>query len=88
MDLYDNEQERLRHASAIQQLARELGVPVAEIGPVYEAALRNLKLTARVKDFLIILASRQVKARLDRGGGRRAPPVQRFTDSAEVRSRR
>lgn len=72
IDLYDNETEKARHDSAIQILAREMGLPMMEIGALYERALRELRKSARIKDYLMILATRQVKDLLQRRGGRAA----------------
>jgi hypothetical protein len=61
IECYDNEKERAQHRLAMQRLARDLGLPVEKIGGLYEEVLGELKRTARVKDFLSILASRQVR---------------------------
>ncbi|MFY9268790.1 MAG: DUF3562 domain-containing protein [Candidatus Manganitrophaceae bacterium] len=59
---YDaEEKEKARHQSAIRMLSRDLGIPAHEIGALYEGVLEELKRTARVKDYLPILASRQVR---------------------------
>jgi hypothetical protein len=64
MEVCEDEKEKSRHDSAIQRLAEDLRRPLNEIDALYEGALREMKKTARVKDYLIILASRQVKDRL------------------------
>ena len=65
--LYDNETDRKVHSGAIQMLAREFKVPVEEIQGLYETMLGSLKETARVKDFLAVLVSRNVKDMIRRG---------------------
>ncbi|HUK55848.1 MAG TPA: DUF3562 domain-containing protein [Nitrospiria bacterium] len=57
----ENDSDELQNFSTIEDLARELGVPVEEIHLHYEAALKELRPTARIKAFLPILAGRQVK---------------------------
>ena len=66
--LYEDEREKSQHDSAIRTLARELGLPMMEIGAIYEGALKELKKTARIKEYLAIFASRQVKDLLQRRG--------------------
>jgi len=65
--LYDNDTDRKLHTSAIQMIAREFKVPVEEIQGLYETMLGSLKETARVKDFLAVLVSRNVKDMIRRG---------------------
>ena len=65
--LYDNDTDRKLHASAIQMLAREFNIPAEEIQGLYETMLGSLKETARVKDFLAVLVSRNVKDMIKRG---------------------
>ena len=62
--LYEDDSERKHHFSAIQRIAEKSGSSVAEIKELYEKNLRRLKQKAQVKDFLSILASRQVEALL------------------------
>lgn len=61
VDLYSDEKEKSHHLSAMKKLASDLGRPIHEIGALYESALEEMKKTARVKDYLSILASRRVK---------------------------
>lgn len=68
MEICEDEKEKSLHDSAIQRLAEELRRPLKEIDALYEGALREMKRTARVKDYLIILASRHVKDHLQRPG--------------------
>lgn len=62
--LYENEKELAMHRGAIHELARESGLPEQEIGKIYEQNLDNLKRTARVKDYLLVLTRRLVKESL------------------------
>jgi uncharacterized protein (DUF2126 family) len=59
--LYDNDFEWKQHESAMQGLARELGMPIADINQAYENALKELKSQARIKDFLSVFACRKVR---------------------------
>jgi len=59
--LYDNHIEWKQHESAMQGLARELGMPMADISQAYENALKELKSQARIKDFLSVFACRRVR---------------------------
>ena len=59
--LYDNDIEWKQHASAMQNLAKELGRSTDEISQMYEKTLKELKEHARVKNFLVIFASRRVR---------------------------
>jgi uncharacterized protein (DUF2126 family) len=62
--LYDNNIEWKQHESAMQGLARELGMPMDDISQVYENALKELKSQARIKDFLSVFACRKVRERV------------------------
>lgn len=61
VDLYGDEKEKSHHLSAMRKLAEDLRMPIQEIGTLYERVLEEMRKTARVKDYLSILASRQVK---------------------------
>jgi Protein of unknown function (DUF3562) len=65
-DLYDDVVERTKHQDTIDHLAKESGLPVGEIGRIYEAELLRLKADARVKDYLPVLLIRKVKDTLKR----------------------
>ncbi len=58
---YDNDAEERQHSKAIQMLAKELGMPEKKIRELYEEFLCSIKGGARIKDYLIVLASRNVK---------------------------
>lgn len=60
-EFYEGEKEKSRHDSAVKSLADELGLPIKEIGAVYEGAFEELRKGARIKDYLMILATRKVK---------------------------
>lgn len=64
---YENESELAQHADAMHGLARDLGLAVQDIRGFYEEILCNIKDGARIKDFLVILASRNVKDLVRRG---------------------
>jgi hypothetical protein len=59
--LYDNNFEWKQHESAMQGLALELGIPLADVSQRYETALKELKCQARIKDFLSVFACRKVR---------------------------
>ena len=65
--LYENDTERKLHSSAIQMLAREFNIPEGEIQILYETMLSSLKESARIKDYLAVLVSRNVKDMIRRG---------------------
>jgi hypothetical protein len=62
--LYEDEKDLALHRGAIHDLSRESGLPEQEIGRIYEQNLGNLKRTARVKDYLLVLTRRLVKESL------------------------
>jgi predicted transcriptional regulator len=69
-ELYENEAEEKRHFLAMQTLANVLKVPLADVIEPYEKSLRELKETAKVKDFMAVLISRDVKESLKKKGRR------------------
>ena len=58
---YDNDEERKQHFSAIYALADHYHIDESTIRELYESELEKLKYSARVKNFLSVLAERQVK---------------------------
>jgi hypothetical protein len=58
---YDDVNEEATRGSAIESLAEELRHPEATVRMAYEAELARLKTTARVKDFLVVFATRRTK---------------------------
>jgi hypothetical protein len=64
---YDNDAEERQHSKAIQMLAKELGAPESEIRRLYEEILCSIKGGARIKDYLTVLVSRNVKDVIRRG---------------------
>ncbi len=59
--LYEDEEEEKLHRNAIRALARETGMPAEAVVPLYESVFERLKRHAKIKDFLPILVSREVK---------------------------
>ena len=59
--LYEDENEKRLHMNAIQILAMHVGASPVEIEGVYEMVLSRYKKYAKVRDFLPILVSREVK---------------------------
>ncbi|MGO9612575.1 MAG: DUF3562 domain-containing protein [Dissulfurispiraceae bacterium] len=64
---YENDVDRKQHSRTVRMLARDLGIPEEEIRMLYETMLCGLKERARIKDYLVILISRNVKNMI-RGG--------------------
>ena len=65
--LYRTEAEKRQHSSAIDILARDLGIDEDSIRPFYENELRALQEQARIRTFLSILVSRRIKEKIDKG---------------------
>ncbi len=60
-DLYENDSEHKLHSRAIWMLARDVNIPEVEIQILCEKAFSRLREKARIKDYLVVLASRSVK---------------------------
>lgn len=58
---YENETEGKIHLNAIQSLVRETGMSAEMVSPLYESVFARLRHHARIKEFLPILVSREVK---------------------------
>ncbi len=58
---YSDTGDRMKHQHVIERLAEEIHRPVQEIAPLYEDILTQLQVNARIKDFLPILVSKNVK---------------------------
>jgi len=58
---YDNQIVSKQHEAAMQGLARELDMPMAEISQAYESVLKELKSQARITNFLSVFACRRVR---------------------------
>jgi hypothetical protein len=74
--MHADHRKRSHHQRAIEFLASESRVPIAEVARLYEDALVKLEVGARVKSFLGIFAFRKVRKTLrERSGGaaRKAP---------------
>ena len=65
--LYRTEAEKRQHSSAIDMLARDLGIAKDSIRPFYENELGALQEHARIRTFLSILVSRRIKKKLTGG---------------------
>ena len=63
--LYEDENEKKQHFSAIQKLVKDVRSSEEEIRPLYEDVLKEFKTGARIKTFLSILVSKKVKELLD-----------------------
>jgi hypothetical protein len=60
--IYDNDREARQHRMAIEKISLTTGKPLRDIQPVYETALRDLKRSAHIKDYLLILVTRKVES--------------------------
>jgi hypothetical protein len=49
------------HLNAIEALAEEIDCPVEEVNNIYASALGSLRSSARIQDYLIVLASKKVR---------------------------
>jgi hypothetical protein len=58
-----------RHALSIKELAQELALPLENVAALYNAALRELMVDARIIDYLPILAAKRVRAACKSGMG-------------------
>ena len=65
--LYRTEAEKRQHSSAIDMLARDLGIAEDSIRPFYEDELKALLEGARIRTFLSILVSRRIKEKINKG---------------------
>ena len=62
--LYENETEEKLHLRAIQTIARETKISVDDVSSLYESVLERYKEHTKIKDFLPIFVSREVKEQL------------------------
>ena len=56
-----DEKEKRQHVSAINSISRETGIPDEDVTLLYEEILERYRSDARIKDFLSILVSKEVK---------------------------
>lgn len=49
------------YLQAIKALAEEVDCPVDEVNKIFSSALRRLGRSARIQDYLIVLASKKVR---------------------------
>jgi hypothetical protein len=66
MTRYANAAEAAAHEAAIEALANEMQLPVAQIKLHYEREVSRLLEGARVRDFLSVCASRRTREALRR----------------------
>jgi hypothetical protein len=62
----DTDHERQQHQRIVKQLAEEMQVAEERVVAAYEVELRQLKESARVSQFLAVIAAKHVKTRLSR----------------------
>jgi hypothetical protein len=56
------------HRAAVDNLARDLGLPVEEVEKVYLSEMARIESGARIKTFLTVLTVGSVRSRLQRDG--------------------
>ena len=61
---YEDREEEALHQSVVNALAQEIHQPVENVKMVYEVELARLKSSAKVKDYLVLLASRRAREKL------------------------
>jgi hypothetical protein len=49
------------HRQVIEALAKEIDCPVEAVNEIYSSALGGLRSSARIKDYLVVLASKKVR---------------------------
>jgi hypothetical protein len=54
----------LGHLEAIKALAKEIDHPVEEVSQIYASTLESLKSSARIHDYLSVLAGKKVRDKL------------------------
>ncbi|MES2935994.1 MAG: DUF3562 domain-containing protein [Pseudomonadota bacterium] len=59
--LYDNVNQQVKHMHIIERLADEIARPVAEIKPLYEDILLQMRERAKIQDYLPLLVCKRVK---------------------------
>jgi hypothetical protein len=52
------------HLESIKALAEQIDLPVEEVSQIYASTLESLKTTARIQDYLPVLASKKVRDHL------------------------
>jgi hypothetical protein len=52
------------HLQSIKALADEIDLPVEQVSQIYASTLENLKTSARIQDYLLVLASKKVRDEL------------------------
>ena len=65
--LYEDEEERRRHSSAMRNLVKDEGMDEEDITRVYEEVLMEYKKDATIDIFLPIIVSKKVKDLLRQG---------------------
>lgn len=49
------------HLQSVKALAEEIDLPVEEVSQMYASTLESLKTSARIQDYLPVLASKKVR---------------------------
>ena len=66
ISLYENDKDRKQHSRAIQKLVKDLRIPEEKIQILYEQVLCSLKKKARIRDYLAVLVSHNLKEMIKR----------------------
>lgn len=54
-------QMETRHVAVIEAIAKETNRPIGEVTELYTAEISRLQSDARIRDFLVVLASKKVR---------------------------
>ena len=73
-----DEKEKRQHINAIHSISRETGISEENVSLLYEEILERYRSDARIKDYLPILVSREVKEMLFIIRGRRYHVLRTF----------
>ena len=63
-ELYEDKVDEERHHFVMEDLAKSLKVSLEDVIEPYEQSLREIKERARIKDYIVLLVVREVKALL------------------------
>ncbi len=62
MTAFDNSNLGPEHQKAIEDLSGEINFPAEQLNSIYATALQSLQSGARIKDYLIVLASGKARS--------------------------
>jgi Protein of unknown function (DUF3562) len=77
----ENQDDKALNQRAIEELAREVDQPVADVMTVYEDEFARLKSDAKITDYLVLFARRRTRETLLNVNGLRQGPRRRTGNS-------